>query len=297
VERAQVDSFAKQFPQWRAVSWALGGIALAWTTGCATTGATEEDMSKLRREVRTLKADLEEAKSNIQRLENQVTVMTAGRAEYGTQTVARDPGQKSMLPKLPVVRLDKHKQAAPAQEDPQDLGAMDDGSPPVMIKLGPEGGEKISVDKEVLDKPDPVLSTKGAAAEKKSMQADYDRALDTLRGQRRPTEARALFTAFKSKYPESPLADNAAFWVAECSFVEEQHARAIQEFSQLIDRHPMSAKVPDALLRVGQSFSKLGKTEEARQALRKVTRGYPGSEAAQEADKILRALDPGKVKE
>lgn len=272
------------------VRWPL---LFALASGCASTGGVETEVSRLRREVHSLKSELAETRLEIERLQTQVTGLRAVPVQ-ATETSAVAPAGPA-IPKLPVVRLRRPERRAPASggEDP-DLGAIDDGGPPVLIKVGPGAGgdEKLPVDHEVLKKPDPVLSS--AAKSKKDIEGEYKLALDTLREQQRPGEAKALFVAFRQRYPSSELIDNAAYWIAECSFLLEQHQGAIREFEELIEKHPMSSKVPDALLRVGQSWAKLGKPESARSSWERVRSGYPDSEAAQAADKALRALSSEK---
>jgi tol-pal system protein YbgF len=236
------------------------------------------------------------------------------------------------LPALPVVKLEPAAprgkndgspataQAARAQAEPPrdlDLGAQDDGSPPVLIKVGPDAGggdgEKLPVDRDVLEKVDPVLSaTKPPRAEKPDRAAeakaaeakakepkesratdDYRAALDTLREKKQPKEARRLFEVFRVKYPRSDLADNAAYWLGETYFAEGQWAAAIDAFAKLLADHPGSDKIPDALLRTGGAWLKLDKRREAQDVLARLARDYPGSEARGEADKLLSTLEPG----
>ena len=276
----------------RAVSPLWWSLLLTAATGCATTSGVELEMSRLRREVRSLKTELSETKQSLERLENRMTLLTAGRPALAPQPAAGEaaavPRVRSKLPQLPVVRIDESARAARSEEF--ELGAVDDGSPPILIKLGPGESEKLPVDREILDKPDPVLSAK-----KSDGKAEYELALETLREKKQPAEARALFVQFRSKFPRSPLIANAAYWQAECSLAEEQHQRAIDELNEVIDEHPMSAKVPDALLRIAQSWNKLARPDQAQIALRKLTRGYPDSEAARDAEKLLAVMEtPGR---
>jgi tol-pal system protein YbgF len=232
------------------------------------------------------------------------------------------------MPALPVVRLEPAAprgkndgspsvaQATRAANEPArdlDLGAQDDGSPPVLIKVGPDvsggGDEKLPVDHAVLDKVDPVLSaSKPPRAEKAEVKPkdvakeaskesraadDYRAALDTLREKKQPKEARRLFEVFRVKYPRSDLADNAAYWLGETYFAEGQWAAAIEAFAKLMADHPGSDKIPDALLRTGGAWLKLDKRREAQDVLTRLGRDYPGSEARGEADKLLSTLEPG----
>jgi tol-pal system protein YbgF len=205
------------------------------------------------------------------------------------------------LPKLPVVRLGRPEDPAASGFN----GAQDDGGPPILIKVGPDAAEKLTVDREVLKRPDPVLGEapkKGEAKKKRPLtkaeataaKTEYESALATLRDQHKPSEARAMFVAFRTKHPDSELDANAAYWLAECSFAEGQHGRAADEFKKLAEDYPASVKVPDALLRAGQSYVELKDFTKASDLLRRVKTTYPGSDVASEADKTLRSINEAR---
>lgn len=283
---------------------ALCGLALGSLAGCATTTAGDEELARVRRDVHALRGELAETKAALQLLEGQLTLLAASTAARpvaaaappapdATPIAAAPPGR----PSLPVVRLEgaappaKSAARAGARSRDPDGGAIDDGSPPILIQLGPNDvGERLTVDKTVLDKPDPVLGTKGARATEQKEKVDYDAALAALRSGGSPAEARRLFEAFRTKYPRSSLQDNAAYWLAECSFAESQYARAIEELAKLIADRPSASKVPDALLLTAESWLKLGKAKEAEEVLRRLIKSHPNSAARATADKRLADL-------
>jgi tol-pal system protein YbgF len=222
-----------------------------------------------------------------------------------TKHAAGDPKQV-----LPVVRLGG-KAEAPPPEDPAwvDPGAQDDGSPPIMIQLGADeaqkGQERIAVDHEVLKHPDPILGkraesaakapsmhTEARAAEATSVEieSEYSAALAKLRAEQKPAEAKTLFEAFRAKHPKSNLADNAMYWSAECDFAMKSYPEAIQGFEKLIKARPRSQKVPDALIRIGESWVALGEKAKAKPVLEKVIDSYPKSDAANRARSTLEAI-------
>jgi len=232
-----------------------------------------------------MRAELADTKSTVAALSDRITLLTARNNAPASTVAAMSPN--SPLATLPVVRLEKKREKAGSADN----GAIDDGSPPILIKVGPnDTAEKLSVDHEVLAKPDPVLSAKGVRATEKREKADYDVALATLREQVKPDEARKLFVAFTARYPKSDLADNVAYWMSECSFAEGQWARAIDEMSKLMTDRPQSSKVPDALLRTAEAWLKLGKAREAEEVLRRLIKNYPNSAARPAADQRLTEL-------
>ncbi len=95
----------------------------------------------------------------------------------------------------------------------------------------------------------------------------YDKALDAL-------------SAFLVRWPDHPNADNAMYWRGECYFAKGDYMRAVQEFEGTIARFPMGNKVPDALLKLGISYQKLGNAAKAKTYFDRLLRDFPRSEAA-----------------
>lgn len=282
-------------------AWGVA-LLLASAPACATTSATDEELARLRRDVHALRGELAEANTAIQTLEGKVTLLAASSGAGARSPTASAPEPELAAPvagrpSLPVVRLEGSgteprpvaagKPKKGRSRDP-DSGALDDGSPPILIKVGPsDTGEKLTVDKDVLDKPDPVLGTKGVKATEKREKADYDAALAALRAEAKPAHARTLFLAFQARYPRSELNDNAAYWLGECSFAEGQYARSIEELAKLVSERPSAPKVPDALLLTAEAWLKLGKSREAEDVLRRLIKTHPNSAARAAADKRL----------
>jgi tol-pal system protein YbgF len=107
---------------------------------------------------------------------------------------------------------------------------------------------------------------------------------------RRYEEATRAFTDFLVGYPESALRDNAQYWLAETYYVRRQFAVALPEFQTVLDAYPQSAKLADALLKVGYCNHELGQIDAARTALREVQRLYPDTTAARLAGQRLERI-------
>jgi tol-pal system protein YbgF len=114
----------------------------------------------------------------------------------------------------------------------------------------------------------------------------YQAALDLIQA-RRYTEAADAFDNFLAVFPQSPLADNAQYWLAETHYVQRDFTGALAEFQKVIDQYPRSAKIPDALLKVGYCNYELKQFDQARAALQQVTREYPDTTAARLASQRL----------
>jgi tol-pal system protein YbgF len=295
-------------------------FALA-VAGCATqNNALEEELSRLRREVRTLNQKISENDLELERLEGRVTLLALGQsgevapspktpAVGASEPAAKKPAKVEQpkrieQPKinqltgpqrsLPVVKLGTD------DEGSFETGAIDDGSPPILIKLTGPPEDELPVDREVLKRPDPVLDApKPVKREaepdeaprkrvtKAEVKAAYEIALAKLRIDGNPAAARKLFERFQRRYPTSEYLDNVAYWSAECDFAEERHREAAEAFQKMIDAFPRSPKVPHARLRKAEALRALGKNDQAEVLLEKVIAEHPGSDAAKKAEALL----------
>lgn len=239
-------------------------------SACAHSRTTQEDVARLRKEVYGLRRDLVQAEGEITELRRSLDVLRAARS---TVSAAPTPGH----PSLPVIRL-----SSDGTVDADDVGAVDDGRPPILIKMGPAATDRVSVNREVLRKPDPVLTASDA-----DPRASYDAALARLRRHRQPEEALTMFRAFIAEYPDHGLTDNAVYWSGEASLALKDYPAAMRAFRRVLRAYPSSAKVPWARLKIGEALLASGKTAEGAERLRDLLRTHPGTEAASEALRLL----------
>ena len=122
-----------------------------------------------------------------------------------------------------------------------------------------------------------------------SDQDNYQLAFDLLKNGRYVESAEAL-NQFLAVFPSSPLADNAQYWLAETYYVQRQFSTALPTFQLVVDEYPDSAKLPDALLKIGFCNYELQQWEGARNALSRVAREFPDTTAARLASQRLERL-------
>ena len=122
-----------------------------------------------------------------------------------------------------------------------------------------------------------------------SDQQNYQTAFDLISA-RRYDEAGAAFETFLAQFPTSPLADNAQYWLAETYYVRGEFGEALPEFRKVLEQYPQSAKLPDALLKVGYCQIELGDRNAARTSLQEVMRQFPDTTAARLASQRLTSL-------
>ncbi len=119
---------------------------------------------------------------------------------------------------------------------------------------------------------------------------NYQAAFELLKQQRYELAAMA-FQQFLVSYPDSQLADNAQYWLAESYYVTQKYDVALAEFEKVINNYPRSRKVPDALLKVGYCNYELARWNGARRALGRVQADYPDTTAARLAEQRLKRMD------
>ena len=119
---------------------------------------------------------------------------------------------------------------------------------------------------------------------------NYQAAFELLKEQRYEPAAMA-FQQFLISFPDSQLADNALYWLAESYYVTGQFENALKQFQVVISRFPRSRKVPDALLKIGYSNYELQRWNSAREALTRVQDDYEDTTAARLAEQRLNRMD------
>jgi tol-pal system protein YbgF len=103
-------------------------------------------------------------------------------------------------------------------------------------------------------------------------------------------QAIAAFTNFLSDFPDSPLADNAQYWLGEAYYVNRNFPTALEAFQRVANKYPQSRKVPDALLKVGYCQYELKQWDQARTVLGEVTSRYADTTAGRLAQQRLEKM-------
>lgn len=99
------------------------------------------------------------------------------------------------------------------------------------------------------------------------------------------------FKLYRQQFPESPLADNALYWIGECRYSQRKFEDAIDAFDELILTYPQGDKAAAAHLKKGLSFIELGRKPEALAALKLLVAKYPLEEEARIAQDKIRELE------
>ncbi|MBM7059739.1 tol-pal system protein YbgF [Pseudomonas sp. UL073] len=117
----------------------------------------------------------------------------------------------------------------------------------------------------------------------------YDAAFDLIKAKDFDKASQA-FTAFLRKYPNSQYAGNAQYWLGEVNLAKGDLQAAGQAFARVSQAYPQHPKVPDSLYKLADVEQRLGRADKAKGILQQIIAQYPGTSAAQLAQRDLQRL-------
>ena len=118
---------------------------------------------------------------------------------------------------------------------------------------------------------------------------NYQAAFELLKEQDY-AEAGLAFGNFLEQFPDSDLAHNAQYWLAETYYATREFQTAAEAFRVVVTDYPDSTKVPDALLKMGFCDYELKRWDAARVSLTRVQSEYPETTAARLAGQRLERM-------
>ena len=117
----------------------------------------------------------------------------------------------------------------------------------------------------------------------------YDAAFDLIKAKDFDKASQA-FAAFLRKYPNSQYAGNAQYWLGEVNLAKGDLQGAGQAFAKVSQLYPKHPKVPDSLYKLADVERRLGHTDRVKGILQQVVSQYPGTSAAQLAQRDLQRM-------
>lgn len=187
--------------------------------------------------------------------------------------------QQNEIQRLKQEGLDRYKDldarlaggaaGAPAAQNPPAAGAINAAAAPV----APAGQQS-------------AAAAPGDPAKEKLY---YEAAFDLIKAKDFDKASQA-FTAFLRKYPNSQYAGNAQYWLGEVNLAKGDLQGAGQAFARVSASYPSHAKVPDSLYKLADVEQRLGNKDKAKGILQQVIAQFPGSSAAQLAQRDLQRL-------
>ena len=132
----------------------------------------------------------------------------------------------------------------------------------------------------------PATASDGVVAGDGTDKGDYQAAFSLLKNSQYDKSI-AAFKKFLATYPDSPLAENAQYWLGEAHYVNKSYPEALASFHQVSQKYPQSRKLADALLKTGYCYYELKQWSKAREILTQVADQYPDSSAGRLAKQRL----------
>ncbi|MDP2689399.1 MAG: tol-pal system protein YbgF [Deltaproteobacteria bacterium] len=250
----------------------LLALVPAFVAGCAGTQKKDEAFQRLTAQIDGLRVSLEGSRARFDELDNKFYLLQE-KVEASKQDIEKMVSLPEDPPEgLKVVSLTEHGHEG---QSSRAEGAVKKAAPAApQAPARPAAGEirKTSLNKKA-ETPDEM----------------YSRGQDLfLSG--RYEEARGVFLSLAGKYPGHTLADNAIYWAGEAYYTEKDFANALLRFAEAAEKYPAENKAPDALLKAGFSCMEVNDNGKAREYLVRLVTGYPDSEAAGKARKVLPGL-------
>ena len=135
----------------------------------------------------------------------------------------------------------------------------------------------------------PAPAAGGEPADPAKEKLYYDAAFDLIKA-KDFDKASLAFAAFLRKYPNSQYAGNAQYWLGEVNLAKGDLQGAGEAFAKVSQLYPKHAKVPDSLYKLADVERRLGHTDKVKGILQQVVAQYPGTSAAQLAQRDLQRM-------
>ncbi|MGB3340155.1 MAG: tol-pal system protein YbgF [bacterium] len=101
------------------------------------------------------------------------------------------------------------------------------------------------------------------------------------------SEAISGFENYLKVSPDSPLSDNALYWIGESYAAMGKSQRAVDTFNEMIKQYPTSNKRPTALYKIAIIYEETGDTKSSQYYYNLIVKDFPNSaEAALAKDKL-----------
>lgn len=264
---------------------------------------------QVRNEIRALRSSLEETAYQLERLQarqeqlfmdldQRLRVLEYAQplvGEYGDGQLPPRPPALSAIPELPEAELAPPPQFYPPTEPPL-------ADPLAPVSTTPEPGDE-EVLRDLVQPPalprvvdaaspsTPVATTVPVAPVDDPVlaKASYDQAFRLLK-QSLYESAISAFEAFLEEFPQSEHTGNARYWLAEAYYISEDYERALAEYHLIVEQHPQSLKLAQAILKIGYTYQAMGNEPKAREALQRVIGDFPASPEASLARRRLEEL-------
>ncbi len=198
-----------------------------------------------------------------------------------------DPGPSAQRP---VIRLygERPTEEPPPLDDPSfasvanlPVAELPEGDPSLRLTTTPTTSGAAGTPPWIASTPPQAAEPPGRPTLDPGREA-YERALGLFR-ERKVVEAARELRRMLSSHPGHALASRARYWLAESLYIQRRYDDARQTFEAYVQNEPSSAKVPDALLKIGLCHQRSGNDAAATRVFARLRSEHPNSVAARTA--------------
>jgi tol-pal system protein YbgF len=107
--------------------------------------------------------------------------------------------------------------------------------------------------------------------------------------------AQQEFNDYLKYYPDTELAGNSQFYLADIMYKQGDYKGAIAAYNVVLERYPDGNKSPAAQLKKAYAYLELGQRTEGVRELNSLVTRYPRSLEAQQAKERLKHLGPAST--
>lgn len=261
-------------------------LAMAGLSGCADTAgeALRQDVAQLRQDLNSLTLAVHrsrgETETTVGQLDRRTRDQAAERARQATALGSRVDAMAGEIGRLST-RLEEISQRVDALS--RKLAERSAAAPPVTASPPPGSAPPAVIT------PSPPRGAGDGPGPEQAYQAAY---LDFTKGSF--PLAITGFREFVRRYPDSPLADKAQYWIGESYFslarasatagrapeATREMEQAVQEFRRVVVNYPRGEKVPTAIYKEALALTELQQTALAQTRLKYILDHFPQSEEA-----------------
>jgi tol-pal system protein YbgF len=277
-------------------AWPLLAVTLSAAAGCADVSgqALQQDVAQLRQDLNSLTLAVHRSRGDSE------TVVGQMDRRNREQTAESSKQSAALNARLDALAAEVSRVSARVDELSQRVESLGRAAPAAPAPSGgaapiPPPARSGAPAPSVAAVPPPARS--GGASAEESYQAAY---LDFSKGLY--PLAVSGFRDFLRRFPDSPLADSAQYWIGEAYFsmaratasqpekARENLEQAVQEFRKVVVAYPRGSKVPTALYKEALALVDLKQTALAQARLQYLVEHFPQSEEAPLAKERLAGL-------
>ncbi len=122
----------------------------------------------------------------------------------------------------------------------------------------------------------------------------FDNAFDDLRSGNYEL-AKMGFEEYIKQFPDTPITDDAQYWLAECYYGNGEYAKAIPYFEAVDKNYSESDKLPQALYKLGRSYEQTDQAARAIQVYERLIKDFPNTfEGERAVERIAELRDESR---